>query len=172
MEPTENTESTELKKRTFIAYDKDGDEFTEVGRYKGWNPSQAAKKAVNKKAKETGATKDIEVILREAGKRRKSDGKRMFRYYTGAIEDQVMTSGDIASFHEDIAIKNESWVLNTDGTVAMSPFPDGFDSTDDPRLQGKRASYTAKVATTKYLKTEPIPEGMRLSAPVEPAPAE
>lgn len=158
-------DTIEKSKRSFASYEENEEgTLVEIARYTGKVPSSAAMKATNKKAKRLGITEEIDTVIREVNKRRK-DGKIMLRFYKGRVKEDIRISPDIGSFQEDLAIKQGSFVLGEDGKVAMSPFPDGYDSTDDPRLEGKRPLYKARIAVVKFIKTEPIPEGMKLTKP-------
>ncbi|MCK5019864.1 MAG: hypothetical protein KAS32_22585 [Candidatus Peribacteraceae bacterium] len=158
----ETPEQEQKPLRTFASYEDVDGEWIEVARYTNRMPAGAAMKATNKWSKILGITEKIQVVIREVAHTRK-DGKIMLRFYEGTVNTNIRTSPNIGTFQEDLAIKANSWVLNDNDKPAMSPFPDGYDSTDDPRLEGKRPKYVARVAKVKFIKTEPIPIGMRLS---------
>ena len=151
----DNTKEEE-KKRTFIKYERlpDGG-LSEKGKFKGSTPSQASRKAIMQHYRTTGETEDIHVILREAGKVNKK-GVRKLRLYVGSIKDEVVIDPKMGTHQRDLAIKQGSWVLDERGNP-QTVFDDGYDSSDDPILQGRRPLYSAKRAVSHREGLEDMP---------------
>jgi len=155
----EETEETIGRgKRTFVQYTEADGTYTEVARFRGNGPGNAAMKAA--------ARGEELIILRETKKRK-------FRFYTGARVDQTLI-GPRSKWQEDAAIESGDFLKTTDGTLPekfsdVVHVPDGVvvecdpDYKDHPVLAGRVPMYTAKVGKATYVKTEPIPKGMKLS---------
>ena len=144
------------KEKTFIEYNRAPDgTLSECGHFKGHTPAQAARKAIMQKSRNTGELNEIKVILREAGKVNKK-GIRKLRFYEGFIKDEIVIDPRMGTHQRELAIKKGSWVLGEDGEP-LTIFDDGYDSSDDPILQGRRPMYKAKRAVSSYKGLEDMP---------------
>ena len=151
-----NKKTEEKKKKTFVEYDRSPDgTLTEKGKFKGGTPSQASRKAIMQQHRDTGKTEDIHVFLREAGKVNKK-GIRKLRVYIGRVKDDIVIDPKMGGHQRDLAIKQGSWVLDENGKP-QTVFDDGYDSSDDPILQGRRPLYKAKRAVSSYKGLEDMP---------------
>jgi len=157
--PAEGAEVIGRGKRTFVQY-REAPEgiFTEVARFRGSGPGNAAMKAASRG--------EELIILRETKKRK-------FRFYTGSRVDQMLI-GPRAKWQEALAIEKGDFLKTTDGTLPAEykdwvHDPDGIliesdpDYLDNPLLNGKVPLYTAKVGNAVYVKTEKMPKEMKLS---------
>ena len=152
----DNSKDKENKEKTFIEYDRAPDgTLSECGHFKGHVPAQAARKAIMQKSRTTGQTEDIKIILREAGKVNKK-GIRKLRFYEGYIKDEIVTDPKMGTHQRELAIKKGSWVLGEDDEP-LTVFDDGYDSSDDPILKGRRPMYKAKRAVSSYKGLEDMP---------------
>lgn len=146
----------EQKEKTFIEYNRAPDgTLSECGHFKGHTPAQAARKAIMQKSRNTGELSGIKVILREAGKVNKK-GIRKLRFYEGFIKDEIVVDPKMGTHQRELAIKNGSWVLGENGEPLIT-FDDGYDSSDDSILQGRRPMYKAKRAVSSYKGLEDMP---------------
>jgi len=153
---SDNDLNEEKKKKTFVEYEQGSDgSLKEKGKFKGDTPSQASRKAIMQQFRDTGKTEDIHVILREAGKVNRK-GIRKLRRYVGRIKDDVLIDPKMGKHQRDIAIKQNSWVLDEHGNPQIV-FDNGYDSSDDPILQGRRPMYVAKRAVSSYKGLEDMP---------------
>lgn len=144
------------KEKTFIEYNRaDDGTLSECGHFKGHVPAQAARKAIMQKSRNTGETEGIKIILREAGKVNKK-GIRKLRFYEGYIKDEIVVDPKMGTHQRELAIKKGSWVLDEAGEP-QTVFDDGYDSSDDPILQGRRPMYKAKRAVSSYKGLEDMP---------------
>ena len=152
----DNKDDKEKKPKTFIQYSRSTEgTLAEIGKFKGHTPSQAARKAIMQRYRKTGETEDIEVILRQTKKVGKG-GIRKLRFYDGRIKDEIVVDPKMASHQRELAIKRDSWVLDDNGNP-QTVFDDGYDSLDDPVLQGKRPMFVAKRAVSSWKGLEDMP---------------
>jgi len=148
--------SIDNKEKTFIGYDRASDgTLNENGHFKGHVPAQAARKAIMQKFRVTGELHGIKVILREAGKVNKK-GIRKLRFYEGFIKDEIVVDPKMGNHQRELAIRQGSWVLGDNGEP-LTVFDDGYDSSGDPVLQGRRPMYKAKRAVSSYKGLEDMP---------------
>ena len=146
----------EDNKRTFIEFTrKDDGTLEKVGKYKGNGPSQAARKAIMKESRLTGKLKEINVILYEPGKLNRH-GREQIRFYTGFIKNEEVIDPKMGEHQRKSAIERESWVLDEQGNP-QTVFDDGYDSSQDPVLKGRRPIYIAKRAVSSWHGVEELP---------------
>lgn len=146
----------EKKKKTFVEYERGSDgSLKEKGKFRGNTPSQASRKAIMQQHRDTGQTEDIQVTLREAGKVNKN-GIRKLRHYVGRVKDDIVIDPKMGKHQRDLAIKQNSWVLDEHGNP-QTTFDDGYNSSADPVLQGRRPLYKAKRAVSSYKGLEDMP---------------
>ena len=172
VEPETETEVIGRGKRTFVLYVEDPKEtFTEVSRFRGNGPGNAAKKAASR-----GHT---DIVIRETKKRK-------FRFYNGSIVDELIL-GPRSQWQRKLATEAGTFLYTTDGTLPEAwkdvvHDPNGVlvecdpATLDDPVLKGRCPIYDAKVGKAKYIRTEKVPKDMRLShttvPTAEPVPME
>ncbi|MCK4665999.1 hypothetical protein KAU33_04575 [Candidatus Dependentiae bacterium] len=153
---SDNNLKDKKKKKTFVEYERSEDgALKEKGKFKGDTPSQASRKAIMQQHRDTGETEDIQIILREAGKVN-ANGIRKLRLYVGRVKDDILIDPKMGKHQHDLAIKRGSWVVDEQGIV-QTVFDDGYDSSDDPILQGRRPLYKAKRAVSSYKGLEDMP---------------